>query len=238
MARFKVYSGASGTVNSTLIEVGEQGLILVDTQASEEEGRQVLNQIGDRQLQFVFNTHEHFDHLGGNALFRCRIISSTAARDAMLQAGMTKGLPNCYFGQQLRLHICGEEVRLQLFGGHSPGSAVMYLPKRRLLLVGDLVFNGRAPWMGQADFPTWIAALTELSTWDVDTVIPGHGPVGGKEILLDQRQFLENFVADVQEWKRAGKGEEEMMQLAANKYAVKAGWHNMLRIAFKRVSEI
>ncbi len=237
MSQFKVYSDPGGTVNSTLIEVGDQGVIIVDTQASEEGGREVLTQAAGRELLFVFNTHEHFDHTGGNSVFGCRIVSSTAARDAMLQSAMTSGLPNCHFNQQLHMHIAGEEVRLQHFGGHSPGSAVMYMPRRRLLLTGDLVFNGRAPWMGQADFPTWIAALTELSTWEVDTVVPGHGPVGGKELLLEQRSTLESFVADVQVWQRAGKTEEEILQLVAEKYAVKPDWYNMLRLAIKQANQ-
>ncbi len=225
-----------GTVNSTLISVGEQGVIVIDTQAGEDGGREVLQQIAGREVLFVFNTHEHSDHTGGNGLFGCRIISSTAARTAMLQSGMTKGLPNCHFTQRLHMHILGEEVHMQHVGGHSPGSAIMYLPERRLLLAGDLVFNGRVPWMGQADFSRWIATLTELSTWDVEIVVPGHGPVGGKEILVEQRKMLERYVADVQAWRQADRSEEEMVQLAAVSYDVKPAWHNMLRLAIKQVS--
>lgn len=234
MSKFEVYSDANGTVNSTLISIGDQGVIVVDTQASEDGGREVLNQL-EGQLLFVFNTHEHFDHVGGNSVFGCRIISSTAAREAMVASDMGNGLPNCHFNHQLHLHIGGEDVRLQQFGGHSPGASIMYLPQRRILLTGDLIFNGRAPWMGQADFPTWITALTELSTWDVETVVPGHGPVGGKELLLEQRAMLEDFVADVQGWRQAAKTEAEMIELAAERYGVKPNWHDMLRMAFKRV---
>lgn len=234
MSKFKVYSDASATVNSTLISVGDQGVIVVDTQASKEGGHEVLNQL-EGQLLFVFNTHEHHDHTGGNSVFGCRIISSTAAREAMTAASMTTGLPNCHFNEQLHVHIGGEEIRLQHFAGHCPGASVMYLPQRRLLLTGDLIFNGRAPWMGQADFATWIAALAELATWDVEIVVPGHGPVGGKELLQEQQTMLENFVADVQGWQQAAKTEAQMLELAAARYDVKPNWHDMLRMAFKRV---
>mgnify|MGYP000885556535 FL=1 len=234
MSRFKVYSDASGTVNSTLISIGDQAVIVVDTQASEEGGRLVLNQV-EGQLLFVFNTHEHHDHIGGNPLFDCRIISSTAAQEAMVADNVSAGLPNCHFDEQLHMHTGGEEIRLQHFGGHCPGASVMYLPQRRLLLTGNMIFNGRAPWMGQADFPTWIAALAELSTWDVETVVPGHGPVGGKELLREQQTMLQNFVADVQGWQHAAKTEAEMIALAAERYGVKPNWYDMLRMAFKCV---
>lgn len=234
MSQFKVYSDADGTVNSTIISIGEHGVVVVDTQASEAGGREVLQRING-ELLFLFNTHEHHDHIGGNVLFGCRIISSTAAREAMLENNVAVGLPNCHFNQQLHLHLAGEDIRLQHFGGHCPGASVMYMPRRKMLLTGDLVFNGRAPWMGQADFPAWIAALSELATWDVETVVPGHGPVGGKELLLHQQAMLESFVADVQEWKVLGKLEAELVELAAAKYAVKPDWYSMLRLALQRV---
>lgn len=236
MPQFKVYSDANGTVNSTLISLPEQGIIVVDTQASLEGGREVLRQ-AEGQVLFVFNTHEHFDHVSGNAAIGGRIISSTPAREAMLANDMNEGLPNCHFNEQLHLHVGGEIIRMQRFGGHCPGAAIMYLPQRRLLLTGDLIFNGRVPWMGQADYPTWIAALNELSTWEVDTVIPGHGPLGGKELLTQQRELLESFVTDVQSWQAGGTNEETMLELAATKYNVKPDWYNMLRLAFKRVPQ-
>lgn len=89
--------------------------------------------------------------------------------------------------------------------------------------------------MGQADFPVWIAALRELATWDVETVVPGHGPVGGRELLQQQQTMLESFVADIQDWRAASENEDQLVELAAAKYAVKPDWHNMLRLAFKRV---
>lgn len=234
MSQFKVYTDANGTVNSTIIPIGEHGVVVVDTQATVAGGKEVLEQL-DGELLFLFNTHEHHDHIGGNSLFGCRIISSTATREAMLENDISEGLPNCHFNHQLHMHIGGEDIRLQHFGGHCPGASVMYMPRKKMLLTGDLVFNGRAPWMGQADFPVWIAALRELATWDVETVVPGHGPVGGRELLQQQQTMLESFVADIQEWRAAGGNEDQLVELAAAKYAVKRDWYNMLRLAFKRV---
>ncbi len=234
MPKFKVYSDPEGTVNSTLLSIDDRSTIVIDTQANEAQGRALLAQVQGRVL-FVFNTHEHGDHIAGNRLFAGPIISSLQAKEAMLAEGMADGLPNCCFSEQLRLQIAGEEIRMQHFGGHCPGLAIMYLPQSGLLFTGDLVFNGRAPWMGHADFSRWIAVLEELATWDVQTVVPGHGCLGGKELLLHQQETLENFVADVQSWRNTGKGEAEMVELAAAKYAVKPAWYDMLRLAFRRV---
>ena len=53
---------------------------------------------------------------------------------------------------------------------------MVYVPKLRMLFAGDLVFRGRAPFVGQADSGHWITALDELLAFPIDLVVPGHGP--------------------------------------------------------------
>jgi glyoxylase-like metal-dependent hydrolase (beta-lactamase superfamily II) len=56
---------------------------------------------------------------------------------------------------------------------------VVWLPQRRVLFAGDLVFRGRIPFVGQADSAHWIQALDTLLGFDAQLVVPGHGPVSG-----------------------------------------------------------
>ena len=59
---------------------------------------------------------------------------------------------------------------------HTPEDLAIYLPKRGVLFVGDLVFRGRIPYVGQADSRGWIASLARLLEFKAELMLPGHGP--------------------------------------------------------------
>jgi glyoxylase-like metal-dependent hydrolase (beta-lactamase superfamily II) len=60
---------------------------------------------------------------------------------------------------------------------HTPEDLVVWLPERRVLFVGDLVFRGRIPFVGLADSGAWVQALDRLLGYDAALIVPGHGPV-------------------------------------------------------------
>ena len=60
---------------------------------------------------------------------------------------------------------------------HTPEDLVVWLPERRVLLVGDLVFRGRIPFVGLADSGNWVQALDRLLAYDAQVIVPGHGGV-------------------------------------------------------------
>ena len=73
------------------------------------------------------------------------------------------------------------------------GDAVVYLPQQKILFAGDIVIPGFVPYY-KGRTPTiqnWIQALKRLKLMDIDTIIPGHGKIGGKELIDQQLEFLE-----------------------------------------------
>jgi len=222
-------------VNASIVTFDNGEVVVIDTSVSEEQGRQVWEQAQSLgRVAFLINTHEHGDHLAGNTFFPCPKVSSATAREAILRIPNVDSttVPTVTFTTKMSLYI-GEPVELIHMGGHCPGAAVIYFPERKLLFTGDLVFNGRMPYMGVADFAKWIAALKELESWNITTVVPGHGPVAGKEVLLEQRLWLESFVAQVQEWKAQGLSQEQMFAEAINKYAPPERWNVMINRAIE-----
>ena len=223
-------------VNASIVRT-TQGVVVIDTAATKEEAEEVYSEATRQgKVLFVINTHEHFDHLAGNSLFSCPIISSGRARKEMKKSPQldTIALPTITFDKTLTLHL-GERVEVTHFGGHCLGASVVYFPERRLLFVGDLVFNGRVPYIGVADFTTWIDALRELETWDADIVVPGHGPVGGKDILVAQRLWLETFVERVRALSATGLAHEDIFTALLNHYTVIPRWHPMLHSAISTI---
>ena len=73
------------------------------------------------------------------------------------------------------------------------GDAVVLLPQQKILFAGDLVIPGYVPFYKGRTLTAqnWIAALKKLKAMDIDTVIPGHGKMGGKELIDQQIEFLE-----------------------------------------------
>ncbi|HPU11978.1 MAG TPA: MBL fold metallo-hydrolase, partial [Ottowia sp.] len=59
---------------------------------------------------------------------------------------------------------------------HTREDLALYLPDRKVLYAGDLVFRSRIPFVGQADSRNWIKSLDKLLAFDAAVVVPGHGP--------------------------------------------------------------
>ena len=82
--------------------------------------------------------------------------------------------------------------------GHTPGQLAVHVPEERVVFTGDTIFSGCQTWLMTSNVPQWLEALERIRTLDVDRIVPGHGPVVGKEYLDVQRSHLEAWVAAVE----------------------------------------
>ncbi|MEW5992738.1 MAG: MBL fold metallo-hydrolase [Chloroflexota bacterium] len=82
--------------------------------------------------------------------------------------------------------------------GHTPGQLAVHVPEERVVFTGDTIFSGCQTWLMTSDVPQWLEALERIRTLDVDRIVPGHGPVVGKDYLDVQRSHLETWVAAVE----------------------------------------
>jgi len=120
-------------------------------------------------------------------------------------------LPNITFDRSLYLNNGEREVQVLYFGrGHTAGDVVVYLPKEKVVITGDLL-TGSIPFMRDAYPPEWSATLAGVEKLDFDRVIPGHGAVQqGKERLGLLRAFLDDLVAAVKTQSASGKKLDEI----------------------------
>jgi cyclase len=102
--------------------------------------------------------------------------------------GLHPVLPTLTFDNTLTLFHGGREFRLMQLPGHTAGDTVLYLPKEKIALVGDLLVYP-VPYLASAHPIAWIASLKTLAQLDATTFIPGHGPV------MHDREYL-NLVAE------------------------------------------
>ncbi len=80
------------------------------------------------------------------------------------------------FADHMTIRLGGEEIRLTRMEGHTRGDTVVYLPKEKILITGDLVI-APVPFGVLDLYDRWIATLDTLIALDADVVVPGHGEV-------------------------------------------------------------
>jgi cyclase len=91
---------------------------------------------------------------------------------------------------------------------HCDGDLVLHLPRQRILFLGDLLFVGRFPWLGDCDLDKWIALLKRVLLFDVQTVVPGHGEVCSLKEVAAFYDLLASLREAVQQAVRSNLSEE------------------------------
>lgn len=191
-------------LNNAGLVVGDDGRgLLVDTFATAARTgrlrRAVLREVpaGPRML---VNTHFHGDHTFGNSAFpEALVIGHERTRRAMAEHGLHLTglwpevcwgdidlvLPQLTFRQELTVHLGG--VRVEVFhlgpAAHTTDDTVVWLPGPRVLFTGDVVMSGVTPFCVMGSVSGSLAALERLAGLDPVTVVPGHGPMGGPELI-------------------------------------------------------
>jgi glyoxylase-like metal-dependent hydrolase (beta-lactamase superfamily II) len=84
-------------------------------------------------------------------------------------------LPDRVFEERFDGEIGGVKFQVIHMGGHTPDSAIVWLPEKFVLFASDLIFQGRYPFVFDADIPAWIDALKRLQEYQAEVIIPGHG---------------------------------------------------------------
>lgn len=100
--------------------------------------------------------------------------------------------PDHLFSGRLDLTVGDLKVELHELGpAHTAGDLAVHVPAARTAFTGDLLFSGGHPIIWAGPISNWIRACNTILSWDVDTVVPGHGPVGTKAELRAMLGYLE-----------------------------------------------
>ena len=117
--------------------------------------------------------------------------------------------PSETFGDHISFERPEGGLRADYWGpAHCDGDLVLHLPRQKILFLGDLLFVGRFPWLGDCDLDRWIALLGRVLSLDADTVVPGHGDVCSLKDVEAFRDLLASLREAVQQALRSGLSEE------------------------------
>jgi len=201
--------GSWGLNNSGFL-VGSDGVTVVDTCFTERRSRMFLNAIRrqtDLPLRTLVNTHHHGDHTHGNYVFlpAATIVGHELCRQEVIATGHgATGLfpgvewgevriapPFLTFEERLNLYVDDLKVELIFVGpAHTTNDVVAWVPERKVLFAGDVVFNGGTPFVMMGSIAGSLEALERLRALGPQTIVPGHGPVCGPEVLDEVADYL------------------------------------------------
>ena len=210
------------------LSVGEDGAFLIDDQFAPLTDKIVaaIAAVSSESVRFVFNTHWHGDHTGGNENLGeagALIVAHQNVRERMAVAQVLErigraasttpaspggALPVVTFTEDVSFHINGDELHaFHVSNAHTDGDAIVHFERANVVHMGDTFFRDRFPFIDTATGGSIdgiiAAADAGLSVMDAETqVIPGHGALSTRENLREYRDALKTMrdsVADLME---------------------------------------
>ncbi len=210
--------------NAGLVTGGGRG-VLIDTAATRtraERLRQAVERVLPGGPDLVVNTHFHGDHHFGNCLFApaATVVAQEDVREQILRAGLDlqriwPGVgwgeielvaPTLTFRESLTLHLGELTVELRDVGpAHTSHDVVAWVPERGVLFTGDVAWSGVTPFCLMGSIDGSLSALETLRAYGATTVVPGHGSVGGPEILDATEAYLRWLKETARQGHKAGR---------------------------------
>ena len=126
------------------------------------------------------------------------------------QAELKPTPPNVTLQTRMTLYRGDREIQIRFLGrAHTAGDVVVYLPKERVVITGDMLTAALSN-MSDAFVNEWPATLDEVKKLDFDTVLPGHGEAFTDKAKIDYFQaYLRDVWTEVSRLKQQGVSAED-----------------------------
>lgn len=229
-------------------------IIVVDTNLFPSDARRFRATLEEKfqlPIKYTFITHFHTDHIGGMNEYRDTIfvgsnILAKSLRTSVIptfsknQEKYLKTYPDrpedihamvphpldIAFDSNIRFYEDDFVIEARFAGGHSPGSAFLFLPMEKVVIAGDLLWENRIPnskgtW---SDPDLWITQLQKMASLDCEWFVPGHGNMISKADFGRYLSYFEAMRSSIQEAIQEGKSVDdvsfpEIYDMQVSKYA-------------------
>jgi cyclase len=105
--------------------------------------------------------------------------------------GIELTLPSRTFSGRLDIEVGGRVIELIEVGpAHTAGDVLAHVPDAKTIYTGDILFIGGTPIVWAGPLSNWVAACDLMLGMDVDTIVPGHGPLTDKAGVAAVRDYL------------------------------------------------
>jgi glyoxylase-like metal-dependent hydrolase (beta-lactamase superfamily II) len=198
---------------------------------------QEIHKRSDKKVRYVVASHYHADHIYGLQAFRDHTDALIVAQERASEYrdneetadekanqrldqrrsalfpwvdGNTRVVPpDITFRERMTINLGDRRLTLIYAGpAHSSSDIMMMVEPDGVLFAGDIVQNGRIPFMNSDDVSTtqWLRALGEVEKLDPKFIIPGHGRTSteAKQAIAFTRDYIgyvrDTMAAAVQNW--------------------------------------
>lgn len=214
-----------GFMNNPGFIVTADSVVVIDPGSSAAIGRAVVQHIKantDKPVTHVLTTHVHGDHWLANQSIRdawpdakfyahpamIKLATEGAAEFWLgnmdtLTEGATKGtqalIPTEALSNGQVLGVGGVNIKVHIAEGkvHSSTDAMFEVLEDKVLFTGDNFNNRRIVRMDDGSFAGSIRVADVALKLDIETIVPGHGPKGGKQVLNYYRNYLDTVYGSV-----------------------------------------
>jgi cyclase len=202
-----------GLGGNLALSIGEDATFIVDDQMQPiiPKLRAAIAELTPRPVDFVLNTHWHFDHSGGNEAFGgagALIVAHDNVYERMSTEQVSSlfgsvrppspqvALPVITFDHTTTLHLNGDTIiATHLPAAHTDGDVLVHFVESNVYHLGDTFFTSSYPFFdidsGGSVNGLVHAVDTVLAQVDGEAVIiPGHGYITDRAGLQEYRDML------------------------------------------------
>ena len=240
-----MFENSRGASNSTAVITDEGVLVLDFTISNADQTLAGIRTLTDKKIRYLISSHSALDHASGAWHFRedkpVYIATKNQIHDLYMQEaaefnerknsndpqnaaykGKELVKPDIGFDGSMTLYFGGLTFHITAEGrGHSTGDLTVYIPQKRVFLMGDLLDTEVHPGQGESgdifysNVKGWIEILDRIMArhLPVDTYVPGHGPVHvgrGVKDLEEQKRYFVVMRDEVAKMIRDGKSLDQI----------------------------
>jgi len=122
--------------------------------------------------------------------------------------------PDHTFDSHLTIHGSQRRVELLSLGhGHTAGDAFLVLPKEKIAFMGDLLYVERHPLLSDSNPTGWLEIIQSVEEMELETLVPGHGPIGGNADITKLRLYIQSLEKSVNKALKKGRTLQEIKRL-------------------------
>ena len=195
--------------------------VLIDTGTAKDFPvlEEELKAIGlkPEDIDIVINTHEHFDHIGGNLYLQNHAIVMAHRFSAVKivygddEVMMCRANGQKPIGYKVHVWLNNTDVidlgswflKVLYTPGHTSGCICLYEPRRKILFSGDTLFaSGTLSTIFKSgSLAEYFNSLRRLKTMKIDLLLPGHGRIS-RSVEEDIEKTIKNTIEKFPEAKR------------------------------------
>ena len=207
-----------GFISNAGFVVTTEGVVVFDALGTPSLANELVSKIRettDQPIRKVIVSHFHADHIYGLQVFEemgaeisapegaQKYLQSDAAKERLEERQLSLEpwvdentrlvLPDVTVSKSDSFTMGELTFTINYMGkAHSDGDLSMLVEPDKVLFSGDIIFEGRVPFVGNADTKNWLETLTRLETSGLTALIPGHGPASTdpQETIALTRAYL------------------------------------------------